>query len=119
MHSINLSGNKMGIKFAKDPLTVEQSNYASKIISIYIAYDLDAWPRNPADNFKCNNCLFAATNIVINIDKKKYVYSIYGITFDSSGSWSFGNDIARNVIIFGVDNSSSPHHNHKKLFNIR
>ena len=76
MHSINLSGYKMGIKFAKDPLTVEQSNYASKIISIYIAYDLAAWPRNPADNFKCNNCLFAATNIVINSDKK-IMYIVY------------------------------------------
>ena len=119
MHSINLSGYKMGIKFNKDPLTVEQRNYASKIINIYIAYDLDAWPRNPADNFKCNNCLFAATNIVKSSDKKKYVYSIYGIKFDSAGLWSFGNDIARNVIIFGVDNSSSSHHNYKKPFNIR
>ena len=71
MHSINLSGYKMGIKFNKDPLTVEQRNYAGKIINIYIAYDLDAWPRNPADNFKCNNCLFAATNIVKSSDKKK------------------------------------------------
>ena len=25
------------------------------------------------------------------------------------GSWSFGNDFARNVAIFGVDNSSSSH----------
>ena len=37
------------------------------------------------------------------------VYSGYGITFDSACSWSFDNDIARNVIIFGVDNSSSSH----------
>ena len=51
--------------------------------------------------------------------KKKYVYSIYGIKFDSAGLWSFGNDIARDVIIFGVDNSSSSHHNYKKPFNIR
>ena len=42
-------------------------------------------------------------------DKKKYAYSGYGITFDSTGSWSFDNDTARNVIIFGVDNSSSSH----------
>ena len=32
-----------------------------------------------------------------------------GITVDSAGSWSFDNDTARNVIIFGVDNSSSSH----------
>ena len=36
-----------------------------------------------------------------------YVYSGYGIRFDSAGEWSFDNDTARNVIIFGVDNSSS------------
>ena len=26
---------------------------------------------------------------------------------DGKGEWSFGNDCARNVVIFGVDNSSS------------
>ena len=40
---------------------------------------------------------------------KKNVYSGYGITFDSAGSWSFDNDAARNVIIVGVDSSSSSH----------
>ena len=48
-------------------------------------------------------------NIVENSDKEKYVYGGYGITFDSAGSWSFDNDFARNVIIFGVNNSSSSH----------
>ena len=28
--------------------------------------------------------------------------------------WSFGNDCARNVIIFGVDNSSSSHADNRK-----
>ena len=37
------------------------------------------------------------------------MYIGYGITFDSAGSWSFDNDIARNLIMFGVDNSSSSH----------
>ena len=37
------------------------------------------------------------------------MYSGYGITFDSAGSWSFDNDTARNVIVFGVDNCSSSH----------
>ena len=45
-------------------------------------------------------------NIVKNSDKEKYVYSRYGITFDSACSWSFNNDFSRNVIIFCVDNSS-------------
>ena len=37
------------------------------------------------------------------------MYSGYGITFDGGGSWSFDNDTARNVIISGVDSSSSSH----------
>ena len=45
------------------------------------------------------------------------MYSGYKITFDELGSWSFGNDFARNVITFGVNNSSSSHgDNHKNNF---
>ena len=64
----------------------------TKIVNVYIVYDIDVWPRNPTSSFKLKNCLFGATNIVKNSDKKKYVYSGYGITFDSAGSWSFGID---------------------------
>ena len=35
------------------------------------------------------------------------MYSGYGIAFDGGGELSFGNDYARNIIIFGLDNSSS------------
>ena len=55
------------------------------------------------------SCLFGAANIVKNSDREKQVYSGYGITFDSAGSWSFGDDFAENIVIFGVDNSSSTH----------
>ena len=37
------------------------------------------------------------------------MYSGYGITFNSESSWSFDNDIVRNVINFGFDNSLSSH----------
>ena len=49
------------------------------------------------------------TNIVKHSDEEKYVYSGHGIAFDGKGSWSFNDDFARNVIIFGVDSSSSSH----------
>ena len=79
----------MGIKFDKDPLDVEQTNYVSKIIIIDIVYDLDAWTRNPTNNFKFKNCLFGAAGLVKNSDKENYVYNGYRITFDdSAGSWS-------------------------------
>ena len=75
----------MGIKYDKDPLTVEQNNQASKIVNVYIVFDLETCPRNPTNNFKFKNCLFGATSIVKNIDKEKFVYNEYGITFDSAG----------------------------------
>ena len=45
------------------------------------------------------------------------MYSGCGIKFDSAGSWSFNNGITKNIIIFGVNNSSSSHaDNHKNDF---
>ena len=50
----------MRIKFDKDPSAVEQNNYLTKIVNVYIVYDLNAWPSNPSNNFKFENCLFGA-----------------------------------------------------------
>ena len=58
LNSIKLSGYRIGIKFDKDPLAVERGNYLTKIVNVYIVYDLDAWSRNPTNNFKFKNCLF-------------------------------------------------------------
>ena len=38
LHSINLSGYKMGIKFDKDPLAIKQN----KIVNAYVVYELNA-----------------------------------------------------------------------------
>ena len=81
----------------------------SKIAYVYILCDLSAWPRNPIDNFIFKNCLVGATSVLKNSDKENYMYSGYGIKFDGAGSWSFDNDTDRNVMTFGVDNSSSPY----------
>ena len=99
----------MRIKLDKDPLAIEQSNYASKILNIYSAYDLDAGPKVRLRNFVIKPCLFGATSIVKNSDKEKWVYSAYGIAFDGKVEWSFVNDYARNVTIFGVESSPSSH----------
>ena len=56
--------------------------------------------------------MFGATNISKNCDKDKKGYSGYGIAFDWKVWWSFvffGNNFLRNVVIFGVCNSSSSH----------
>ena len=53
--------------------------------------------------------MFGSINIVKNSNKDKRVYSGYRIAFDGKGEWSFGNDYAKNIISFSVDNSSSSH----------
>ena len=42
VHNINLSSYTVEINFDKDPLAVEQNNYATKIVNGNIVYDLDA-----------------------------------------------------------------------------
>ena len=95
-------------------LVVEKNCYTTKIENVYIIYDLNNWPINPLNNFTLKNCLSGATNIAKNGDESKYVYSGYVITFDCTGSWCFGNGFARNVVILGVDNSSSSHTDNRK-----
>ena len=80
-----------------------------KIVNVYIVYDLDDWPKSYRINFTLKNCLFGVNNIIKSSNKEKYTYSGQGIAFDGKGEWSFGNDPARNIIIFGVHNSSSSH----------
>ena len=43
---------------------------------MFTFYDLDAWPRNPTNNFKFKNCLFGATNIVKNKEIMKIMYIV-------------------------------------------
>ena len=56
----------------------------------------------------------APTNIVKNSDEENFVYSGYKNFFDSAASWNFDDDTARNAIIFGVDNNSSPNVENRK-----
>ena len=52
LHSIKLSGYRMGIKAGKDPLAVKQNNYLTKVLNAHIVSDLEAWLINPTNNFK-------------------------------------------------------------------
>ena len=56
----------MWIKFEKDPLFLEKSNYPTKVVNGYIVYELDTWPKIPLNNFELKYCLFRVTNIVKN-----------------------------------------------------
>ena len=61
----------MGIKLDKDPLSVEQKKYLTKILNFHIVYDLDAQAKRPLRSFAIKKCLFDATSIVRNSDKEK------------------------------------------------
>ena len=83
-----------------------------KIANIYIVYELDkAYVKTHPTLV---NYLFGAVSITKNADIDKNKYSGYGIGFDRTGIYllpdgSFG----RNVVIFGVDMSSSAHVDNK------
>ena len=58
-----------------------------------------------------------AVKLTKHVDVGQYKYSGYGIGFDKKGFYSIGDEIGRNVIIFGVDMSSFPFiDNKKKIF---
>ena len=56
------------------------------------------------------DCLFGGVKLAKNADMDKYVYSGYGMEFDSRSEFSLlDGTIGKNVIIFGVHMSSSVH----------
>ena len=46
------------MKFDKDPFAVEQNNYLTKTVNVYMVYDLNAWPKISLRNYMIKNCLF-------------------------------------------------------------
>ena len=58
--------------------------------------------------------MFDAVKLTKHVDVDLYKYSGYGIRFDRKGSYSVGDEIERNVIIFGVDGNSSSQIDNKK-----
>ena len=76
------------------------------IVNIYIVYEMTSDYKD-INYLPLENCLFGSVKITKNADIDKYGYSGYGIGFDRETSFSFGNEIGKNVIIFAVDMSSS------------
>ena len=61
--------------------------------------------------------LFGAIKFTKNPGTAEYKYSGHRIGFDRKGQFSFGNEYGRNIIISGIDMSSSAHvDNKKKIF---
>ena len=58
--------------------------------------------------------MFGAVKLIKHVDTDLYDYSGYGIAFDRKESYSIGDEVGRNVIIFEADMSSSQHIDNKK-----
>ena len=84
------------------------------IVNIYIVYEITSDYKD-INYSTLENCLFGSVKLTKNSDIDKNRYSGYGIGFDRETPFSFGNEVGKNVIIFGVDmNSSSKINNRKK-----
>ena len=85
-----------------------------KVVNIYIVYEISR-STNISEYPTLENCLFGPVSLTKNADINKYKYSGYGIGFDRHGSFSSpGIRLSRNVIIFGVNMSSSKKIDNKK-----
>ena len=76
------------------------------IVNIYIVYDITS-NYNNSNYPTLEICLFGSVKLTKNADNDKYRYFGYIIGFHRKASFSFANEIGKNVIIFGVDMSSS------------
>ena len=95
-------------------MEVSCNNQHEKVVNIYIIYELGASGSHNNDP-TLKNCLFGAVTLTKNTDIDKYRYYGYGIGFDRRSSFSFPTcGFGQNILIFGVDMSSSPHIDNKK-----
>ena len=86
-------------------------------INIYVIYKLDLITSNRNTDYTIQNVLFGAMKTTKNTDSSKNNFTGYGLCFDEGGE--FGHTVkqgnfnrttnAKNIIIFGVDMSSSIH----------
>ena len=104
---IRVKGNGYCLKQKK--ITFKQV----KIVDIYIFYEIER-SVNISSYPTLENYLFCAVKLTKNVEADLYKYSGYGIGVDRKGSYSIGNEVGKNVIIFGVDMSSSVHVDNNK-----
>ena len=109
MH-VYLQGNH----FQQNSVIIPNNN---NVINIYVVYKLDPISSTRNTDYTIQNALFGAMKITKNTNSSKNNYTGYGLCFDEGGE--FGHTVrqgnfdritnAKNVIIFGVDMSSSIH----------
>ena len=76
------------------------------LVNMYIVYEITSDYKD-INYLTLENCLCGSVKLTKNADIDKYEYFGYDIGFDRQTSFSFCNETGKNVIIFGVDMSSS------------
>ena len=112
---IDYLGHKIRLEFNESCLKQHKLTYTHQtIVNIYIVYKIIASSSNGNDP-TLRNSLFSAVRLTNYDDIDKCRYSGYGIGFDRRSISFPGGGFGSNVIIFGVDMSSSVHVDNKKL----
>ena len=118
---LNYYGTRIRAGFYGGCLKQEKVTFnQGKVVNIYIVYEtvriVNLSKHSSNDNYPTlENALFGPVSLTKNADIDKYKYSGYGIEFDRKGSFSFpGAGLGKNVIIFGVDMSSSTNIDNRK-----
>ena len=96
-------GTKARVEFKGSCLKQDKISFDhGKVVNIYIVYEKNI--NFEIDSYSTlENCLFGAVKLTKHRDIDKCKYSRYGIGFDRKGFFSIGDEIRKNVIIFGVD----------------
>ena len=103
-----------GNHFEQNNVIIPNNN---NVINIYVVYKLDPISSTRKTDYTIQNALFGAMKIAKNTDSSKNICTGYCLCFDEGGE--FGHTVrqgnfyrttnAKNVIIFGIDMSSSIH----------
>ena len=87
------------------------------IVNSVIVYEWDTLSRDLNSVFTLKDCLFGAVKLTKNVAPDKFSYSGYGSGFYSRSFFLFPSFVwGKNVVIFGVDNSSSVHTDNKTKY---
>ena len=106
--NLDYYGTKTRVEFNGSCLKQDSVTFNhGKVVNIYIVYEISK-SINISDYPTLENCLFRAVSLSKNADINRYKNSGYRIGFDRHGNVSFpGIGLGRNIIIVGVDMSSS------------
>ena len=115
--SVDYVGTTIRVKFNGDCLKEEKITFNQvKIVNIYIVHEIER-SVNISSYPTLENCLFGGVKSTKHVDVGLYKFSGFGTGFDRKGFYSICDEFGRNVIILGVNMSSSPHiDNKKKIF---